>query len=297
MTSIIVGTSVKHLFPFLSKNLPLEYVKTQVGGFADGELRIQISDSLYKKNVIIAQSTCKPANDHLMELLLTIDAARRVGSNNIIALIPYFGYSRQDKLSYKWGPISARLVANLLEAAGVNHVITVDFHSKQLEGFFKVGVQNIDATPLFASMLKNRKEIMIISPDVGGLNRAKNLALHTNNENNVAIINKSRHTYNDCQVYNIIGDVEWKECIIVDDIVDTGNTLCKAAELLITEGAKSVIVFITHGVFSGNAIEKIQKSPIKKVVVTNTIPQDGLPDKFFVADISPLLKEALDKVS
>ena len=294
MTRIVAGSSCKEIAQSLGKALSLECLEAQVERFADEELRIQIPCSLHKQDVVIVQSTSRPANDRLMELLLIIDAAKRAGSNRIIALIPYFGYSRQDRPSYQWGPISARLVTTMLEAAGIDHVITLDLHSKQLEGFFKVGVQNIDPAPLFASMLNDEQDIAVVSPDIGGLSRAKNLAELIDAE--IVITNKTRKSHNECYMDNVIGEVSGKNCVIVDDIVDTGNTLCKAAELLISEGAASIQVFITHGVLSGNAIENLQNSAIEKITITGSIPQPELPSKFFIADAIPLLEKALQRV-
>ena len=297
MAKIIYASNGAKISESLSNALSIESIKAEVNSFADGELRVQLPYSLYKQDVIIVQSTCKPVNDNLMELLLIIDAAKRAGSTRIIAVIPYFGYSRQDKTSYQCGPISGRVVATMLEAAGVEHIITLDLHSKQIEGFFNISIQNINTNILLASMLRNLTDIqntLLVSPDIGGIARTKELA--TLIDADIAIMNKNRDIYNQCKMQNIIGDVDGKKCIIVDDILDTGHTLCKAAELLISEKAASVQAFITHSVLSNNAAEKLQNSAIERITTTTSIPQTKLPDKFFIIDIAPLISDALKKV-
>lgn len=291
---IISGRSHPALAQEIAKLLHIPYVETIIEAFDDQELRVQITEPLYEDDVVIVQSTSRPANDHLMELLLLVDAARRAGSKRIIALIPYFGYSRQDRPSYEFGPISASLVATLLEAAGVSHLITMDLHSRQLEGFFKIGVQNIDSIHLFGPYLTNLNKTVIISPDVGGLIRARRFS--ETYQLDLAVMNKSRDHTRKCHISEVMGDVQGKHCIIVDDIVDTAGTLCKAGELLHKQGALSVQTFVTHGVLSGQAMDRLEKSPIEKILLSDTIVHSHLSQKFQILSTAPLLAEALAKL-
>jgi ribose-phosphate pyrophosphokinase len=295
MTKIIAGSASLQLANRLCQDLDIPQVEAFIERYQDEELRVQLADGVYEEDVIIVQSTSKPANDHLMELLLLVDAAKRSGARRVIALVPYFGYSRQDRPSYAFGPISARLVATMLEAAGVDHLITLDLHSQQAEGFFKIGVQNIETISLFANLLKDRQNLMIVSPDIGGMIRACKLSGMLGVD--LAVINKIRKIHNTCQMGEIIGDVAGFHCVLVDDIVDTGGTLCKAAELLIQKGALSVEVVVTHAVLSSDAVTNIAKSQIAKITVTGSIEQTALPEKFFVADIVPLLGNSLKKLA
>jgi len=292
---IISGRSHVQLAKRLAINLGAPYVHTQIETFNDLELRIQILEPLYEQDVVIVQSTSKPANDYLMELLLLVDTAKRAGAKRIIAVVPYFGYGRQDRPSYDYGPISARLVATLLEAAGVDHLITLDFHSKQLLGFFKIGVQNVEPLPLFTPHVKDLTQSIIISPDIGGLIRARKFSETFNI--NLAIINKSRDASRTCHMSEIIGNVCGKHCILIDDIVDTAGTLCQAAELLMQQGAVSVEAFITHGVLSGEAIERIQRSAIRNIFITDSIVNGTLPDKFKVVSVVNVLSDALRRLN
>lgn len=294
MAKIIGGSSNKTLLQDLNKVLGFDFIDAKIERFADQELRIELQSSLYNENVLIVQSTSCPANDHLMELLLLVDAVKRLGAKKIVALIPYFGYSRQDRRSYDFSPISASLVANILESSGVDHLITFDLHSKQLEGFFNIGVQNIDPLELFASFIKEKNNVAIVSPDVGGMVRARKLGSILSVE--IAVINKIRKNYNECSMNEIIGDVKGKNCVLVDDIVDTGNTLCKAAELVIKNGALSVEVFVSHAVLSKDAMDKLEKAHIKKIITTKTIEQKKLPSKFVVIDIVPILCDSIRKI-
>lgn len=294
MAKMIAGNSLKSLAKNLSQFLGIEYLETQLEHFSDEELRVQLTVPLYEEEVVIVQSTSKPANDHLMELLLLVDAAERAGARRVIALMPYFGYSRQDKPSYEWGPISARLVATLLEASKVNHLITLDFHSKQLEGFFQIGVQNLDPTALFVNCFDALNDLVVVSPDIGGLIRAQKLAQSLGCD--IAVLNKTRKTYNTCEMKQIIGTVRHKNCLIIDDIMDTAGTLCKAAILLKEEGALSIQAAITHPVLSGDALSNLAKAPIDKIITTHSIHHDNLPSNFHFVDIVPMLGAALERV-
>ena len=291
MTKIIAGSSSKKLAQQLSTSLSIAQVEAFIERFEDEELRVQLADGVHEEDVIIVQSTSKPANDHLMELLLLVDAAKRSGARRVIALMPYFGYSRQDRPSYAFGPISARLVATLIEAAGVDHLITLDLHSQQAEGFFQIGVQNIETLTLFAGLLKGQPNLMVVSPDIGGMIRARKLSSLLGVE--LAVINKIRTTHNTCQMDEISGDVAGHHCVLIDDIVDTGGTLCKAAEFLMQRGALSVEAIVTHAVLSGQAVMNIETSAIKRITITETIEQQYASSKFNVLDISPLISSIL----
>lgn len=291
MTKIIAGTSGKKLANQLSKNLDITQIEAFVERFEDGELRVQLASSVNKEDVLIVQSTSKPVNDHLMELLLLVDAAKRSGARRVIVLMPYFGYSRQDQLSYSFGPISAHVVVKLIEATGVDHLITVDLHSQQTEEFFKINVQSIETTTLFAHLLQDRSNLMIVSPDRGGMIRARKLSNMLGV--NLAVIKKIRESHNTCLMDEIIGDVAGKNCVLIDDIIDTGETLCKAAELLIKREVLSIEAMVTHAVLSKKALAKLEKSEIKKVTIANTIGQTNLIDKLTVVDIAPLLTNIL----
>lgn len=294
MAKIIAGSSSVILAKQISSDLKIDIINSYTEKFQDEELRIQLEHGVYEEDVIIVQSTSRPANDHLMELLLLVDAAKRSGARRVIAIVPYFGYSRQDRLSYPFGPISSRLVANLLEASGVNHLITVELHSQQSEGFFKIGVQNLTTTPIFADILKSRQNTVIVSPDIGGIVRARSLSSILGFE--LAIINKTRKYPNTCETNNLIGNVQNKNCILIDDIIDTGETLCKAAQLLIDNGALAVEAIATHGVISSDAIENIQNSPIKKLTITNTIENVHISNKIVSINITSILITSLMRI-
>ncbi|NDA90894.1 MAG: ribose-phosphate diphosphokinase, partial [Alphaproteobacteria bacterium] len=224
---IISGSSNKLLAKKIAENTGYKLLNTEIRNFGDGELRVEVQDKI-EEDVIIVQSTSSPVNDHLMELLLLIDTAKRAGARNIIGVIPYFGYSRQDRSTYQHGPISASLVVKLLEGAGITKIITLDLHSKQLEGVFNVPIFNFDPASIFFPFYKNSQEIVVVSPDIGGIARARNFCSLFGKD--LAVINKYRDTNNECFMSKIIGNVKNKKCIIIDDIVDSGNTLCKAAQ-------------------------------------------------------------------
>ena len=288
---VLAGSSHPELAEDIALGIGCPLIIAKAKKFEDQELRIQVDGNLYEKEVVIVQSTSKPANDYLMELLLLADTAKRAGAHRIIAVIPYFGYSRQDRPSYSYGPISASLVATLLEAAGVNRVLTLDLHSKQTEGFFKIGVQNFDTSALFAKLFHDKKNQIVVSPDIGGVMRAQKLADMLNVE--LAIINKTRLADGKCVMNSIIGDVTNKDCIIVDDIIDTGGTLCRAADLLMQNDAKSVSACVTHGVFSGSCIELIKNSSFSSFYITNSIKHVEIPKAVQVIKVADIFIEAL----
>jgi ribose-phosphate pyrophosphokinase len=283
---IISGSSNQPLAQRLAKITGYKLLKTKIGNFSDGELRVEIQDNI-EENVIIVQSMSHPVNDRLMELLLLVDTVKRAGAKNITALIPYFGYSRQDRCTYKYGPISASLVIKLLEAAGVTKVITLDLHSKQLEGVFNVPIINLDPASIFFPFYKDDINTVVVSPDIGGIARANNFSLFLDKD--LVIINKTRDADNECSMSTIIGNVKDKKCIIIDDIVDSGSTLCKAAELLRSNGALNIEAYITHPVLSSDSKERIMNAQIDKIFVSDSIYHSSLPDKFIVTFIDQLL--------
>lgn len=256
----------------VSQELDIPLCKATVRCFADSEINVEIHENVRGEDVFVIQSTCKPANDNLMELLIMIDALRRGSARRITAVIPYFGYARQDRKSGPRTPISAKLVADLLVQAGANKILTLDLHAMQIQGFFDIPVDNLYAAPLFVRDIKERfaiKDLMIVSPDVGGVVRARQLAARLNTD--LAIIDKRRERAGISEVMNVIGDVSNRHCLLVDDIIDSGGSLCNAARALSEKGAASVGAYVTHGVMTGNAVENVQQSPVEMLTVTDSI--------------------------
>lgn len=283
---IISGSSNPYLAQRISKSLGAELLATKIDHFNDGELRVQVFGEI-GRDVAIIQSTNSPVNDHLMELLLLADTAKRSGAKNIVSVIPYFGYSRQDRCTYKNGPISARLVIKMLESSGITEVVTLDLHSSQLEGFFNIPVKNLSTQDVFSPLLQNQKDIVIVSPDIGGISRARNYSSLLGAD--LAIINKSRDVKNVAHMNGIFGDVLGKDCIIVDDIIDGANTICMATKLLIENGAKSVRAIVTHAVLSSDSTDKITHSPLQKIYISDSIYHKNLPPKFEIFAIDKLI--------
>jgi len=270
---ILSGTSNLKLSKNISKNLKLKLINTNIRRFADGEIYIEINENIRGNSVFVIQSTSNPANDNLMELLLVIDALRRSSAKTITAVIPYFGYARQDRRSSGRTPISAKLVSNLITNAGADRVLTIDLHAGQIQGFFDIPTDNLFAAPVMVKDIKenfNTNNVTVISPDVGGVVRARLIAERIGGAP-LAIVDKRRDKPGQSEVMNIIGDVSGRSCILVDDIVDSGGTLCNAAEELIKQGATDVSAYITHGVLSGQALERIVKSKLNSLVITNSI--------------------------
>ena len=298
---ILSGTSNLKLSKDISKQLRLKLVNTNIKRFADGEIYVEINENIRGNSVFVIQSTSNPANDNLMELLLVIDALKRSSAKNITAVIPYYGYARQDRKVAPRTSISAKVVANLITNAGASRVVTVDLHAGQIQGFFDMPVDNLFTTPLFARYIKKKlknKKLICVSPDVGGVQRTRGLA--TRIKADLAIIDKRRPKPGMSKVMNIIGDVKGKTCIIVDDIIDSGGTIVNAVSALKKSGAVDVYVFITHAVLSGEAIEKIKKSKIKKLIITDTI--DNFKkiknnNKIEVLSISSLMAEAIKRIA
>ena len=298
---ILSGTSNLKLSKDISKKLKLKLVNTNIRRFADGEIYIEINENIRGNSVFVIQSTSNPANDNLMELLLVIDALKRSSAKNVTAVIPYFGYARQDRKVAPRTSISAKVVANLITNAGASRVVTVDLHAGQIQGFFDMPVDNLFTTPLFAKYIKkklNKKNLICVSPDVGGVQRTRGLA--TRIKADLAIIDKRRPAPGKSRVMNIIGNVKNKTCIIVDDIIDSGGTIVNAVDALKKSGADEVYVFITHAVLSGDAVKKIKNSKIKKLIITDTINNSQKiknNNKIEVLSISSLMSEAIKRIA
>ena len=298
---ILTGTSNPRLSKEISKKLKLKLINTNIKRFADGEIYIEINENIRGNSVFVIQSTSTPANDNIMELLLCIDALRRSSAKNITAVIPYFGYARQDRKVAPRTSISAKVVSNLITNAGASRIVTVDLHAGQIQGFFDIPVDNLFTTPMFARYIKQKfktKNLVCVSPDVGGVQRTRGLA--TKIKADLAIIDKRRPEPGKSKVMNIIGEVKGKNCIIIDDIIDSGGTIINAVEALKKAGAIDVYVFITHAVLSGEAAEKIQKSKIKKLIITDTIDNSlkvKNNSKIEVISIAPLMAEAINRIS
>ena len=298
---LLSGNSNKPLSKKIAKYLKSKLVNSSIRKFSDGEIYIEINENIRGNSIFIIQSVSSPANDNLMELLLCIDALKRSSAKNITAVIPYFGYARQDRKVVPRTSISAKVVANLITNAGASRVVTVDLHAGQIQGFFDMPVDNLFTTPLFARYIKKKlksKKLICVSPDVGGVQRTRGLA--TKIKADLAIIDKRRPRPGKSQVMNIIGDVKGKTCIIVDDIIDSGGTIINAVDALKKNGATEVYVFITHAVLSGDASNKIKKSKIKKLIITDTIDNSQKiknNNKIEVISISSLMAEAIKRIS
>ena len=270
---VFTGNANPKLADAVVKHLGIPLGKALVGRFSDGEVQVEIQENVRGKHVFILQSTCAPTNDNLMELMVMVDALKRASARRITAAIPYFGYARQDRRPRSARvAITAKVVANMLEVAGVERVLTMDLHADQIQGFFDIPVDNIYASPVLLEDLrkKNYSDLLVVSPDVGGVVRARALAKQLNTD--LAIIDKRRPKANVAEVMNIIGEVEGRNCVIMDDMIDTGGTLCKAAQVLKERGAKQVFSYCTHPVLSGGAAARIADSALDEVVVTDTVP-------------------------
>ena len=298
---LLTGNSNKVLSKNIAKYLKTKLVNSSIRKFADGEIYIEISENIRGNSIFIVQSISSPANDNLMELLLCIDALKRSSAKNITAVIPYFGYARQDRKVVPRTSISAKLVSNLITQAGADRVVTVDLHAGQIQGFFDIPVDNLFSTPIFARHARKKiksKKIICVAPDVGGTERARALGKLLNV--GLAIVDKRRPKPGQSEVMNIIGDVKGQTCILVDDIIDSGGTIVNAAKALKSRGAKDVYVYITHGVLSGDAIKKIKSSVIKNLVITDTIDnvhKTKNVKNIEVLPISGLMGEAIKRIS
>jgi len=287
--------------PLLAKEigdyLGMPLAKATVSHFSDGEVSVEIDESVRGVDVFVVQPTCSPGNETMMELLIMIDAFRRASAGRINAVIPYFGYGRQDRKSRARDPITAKLVSNLIVEAGAHRVVTVDLHATQIQGFFDIPVDHLPGVATLAEHLNKKNlgdQAVVVSPDVGGVTRARNLAAKLGAP--LAIIDKRRSAPNVSEVMNVIGEVEGKSVILIDDIIDTAGTVCNAAQVLLDKGACEVYVCCTHPVFSGPAIERMAAAPFKEIIVTNTIPvKEKLPN-LTVLSIAPLIGEALLRI-
>ena len=298
---LVAGNSNRALAEAVAAYLKIPMTKCSVRRFADMEVFVEIQENVRGQDVFVLQSTSFPANDHLMELLIIIDALRRSSARRITAVMPYFGYARQDRRASGRTPISAKLVANMITQAGADRVLTLDLHAGQIQGFFDIPTDNLFSAPLMARDIMDHmdtKDCMVVSPDVGGVVRARALAKRIDAP--LAIVDKRRERPGESEVMNIIGDVEGRSCILVDDIVDSGGTLCNAAEALLAKGAKEVYAYIAHGVLSGGAVSRISSSKLKELVLTDTIsPTEAVKvaQNIRVVSVANLLGEAIARTA
>ena len=298
---ILAGTSNLKLCEDIASKLKLKLINTNIKRFQDNEIYVEINENIRGNSIFVIQSTSNPANDNLMELLICIDALRRSSAKNITAVIPYFGYARQDRKVVPRTAISAKLVSNLITNAGANRILSVDLHAGQIQGFFDIPVDNLFATPIFARHIKkniNINNLICVAPDVGGVERTRALSRKINV--GIAIIDKRRSSPGKSEVMNIVGNVKNKICVIVDDIIDSGGTIVNAAKALKDKGAKEIYVYITHAVLSGSAVDKIKKSQIKKLIITDTIDNSKkikISKKIEVISFAPMISEAIKRIS
>ena len=297
---VFTGNSNPKLAQNICQELGIPLGDSEVGAFSDGENFASIYETVRGSDVFVVQSTCSPVNDNLMELLIMIDACRRASAGRITAVIPYFGYARQDRKAKGRDPISAKLVANMIEAAGADRVLTMDLHASQIQGFFDIPVDNLLSNPIFVkyymSKFEHPEEMVVVSPDVGSVARSRTFANKMGM--NLAIVDKRREKANQCEVMNVIGDVKDKKCILFDDMVDTAGSLCNAAKAIVEiGGATEVYACATHGVLSGPANERIANSCIKELTFLNTIPPlEGACSKIKYLDVSPIFADAIQRI-
>jgi ribose-phosphate pyrophosphokinase len=299
---LISGNSNQPLAKAMAKYLGLALTDASIRRFSDNEIFVEVQENVRGEDVFLIQSTSSPANDHLMEMMITLDALKRASARRITVVIPYFGYARQDRKPGPRTPITAKLVANLITEAGADRILTVDLHAGQIQGFFDIPVDHLYARPVIVedikAQFKDLENIVIVSPDVGGVVRARSLAGKIGAD--LAIVDKRRERANASEVMNIIGEVEGRDCILFDDIVDTAGTLCNAAKALMDQGAKSVSAYVTHGVLSGPAVERVEKSLLKSLVVTDSIDMPDAVQKcknIRTLSIAPLLAEGVRRIS
>jgi ribose-phosphate pyrophosphokinase len=301
MMKLVTGNSNLKLANGISRYVGLELSNCDVKRFADNEIFVEMKENVRGEDVFVIQSTSYPANDNLMELLIIIDTLRRASAKRITAVVPYFGYARQDRKPGPRTPITSKLVANMIDKAGANRVLTMDLHAGQIQGFFDIPTDNLFAAPVLVEDIKSKltkNTPIVVSPDVGGVVRARIIAKRIGAD--LAIVDKRRERAGESEVMNIIGDVKGKECFIIDDIVDSAGTLCNASDALIREGATKVYSYVTHGVLSGKAVERVNKSSLTKLLITDTIEESDnvkKSDKIDVISISSLLGEAIKRIS
>lgn len=295
---IITGTSNISFAEKISEYLNTPLTDTLVSRFSDGEIRVQINENVRGSDVFVIQSLCYPANDNIMELLLLLDALKRSSAHRITAVIPYFAYARQDRKDKPRVPISAKLLADLIQKAGAHRVLTVDLHSAQIQGFFDCPVDNLYALPVIYKYLEEKglDDVVVVSPDAGGVERARVLANKL--KAGLAIIYKRRPAPNVVETLDVIGDIKGKNAIIIDDMIDTAGTIVSASKMLIEKGAKSVIAACTHPIFSGPAIDRLKNSPIEEVIATDTIPTDNKKfEKLTILSVANLVGEAIRRIN
>jgi len=295
---VLTGNSNVALAEEIVEYLGMELGSSRVGRFSDGEINLTIDESVRGADVFIIQSTCTPVNENLMELLIMIDAVRRASAKRITAVLPYYGYARQDRKARARDPITAKLIANLIVQAGARRVLTMDLHAGQIQGFFDIPVDHLLGVPILAEYYKNKNldDVVVVSPDMGGVTRARNLAERIGAP--LAIIDKRRPMPNVSEVMNLIGEVKGKNVIMVDDIIDTAGTITNGAEALLERGAKNVFACCTHAVLSGPAITRLEQSPLTELVTTNTIPlsDEKKLDKVKVLSVAPIMGEAIIRI-
>lgn len=295
---IFSGNSNKPLAEAICKELGIALGEMEVGHFSDGETTVQLKETVRGRDVFLIQSTCTPVNENLMELLVMIDAVRRASAGRITAVIPYFGYARQDRKAKARDPITARLVADIITKAGADRILTMDLHAAQIQGFFDIPVDHLVGGPLLYKYFKDMKNdnLVVVSPDVGSVGRARNVAEKLGCT--MAIVDKRRPKANQVEVMNIIGNIEGKDCLMVDDMIDTAGTICQGAQILKDRGAKSVYACCTHAVLSGPAIQRINDSCIKELVILDTIqlPEEKKLDKIKVLSVSKLFAHAIENI-
>lgn len=296
---LFTGTANPELAHEIAEYLQLPMGDATVGRFRDGEINLQVGETVRGAECFVIQPTCPPADSNLMELLVMIDAFKRASASMIAAVVPYYGYARQDRKNKPRDPICAKLVANLIEAAGADRVLTMDLHAGQIQGFFDIPVDNLKAMPILADyfLKKNLEDVVIVAPDVGGVARARELSERM--QAPLAILDKRRPAPNEAVVHHVIGDVEGKTAIMIDDLIDTGGTIARGAKALIENGAVKVYAGCTHAVFSHPAVERLVEAPIEEVVVTNTIPfgPEDRPEKIKVLSVAPLFGEAIKSIA
>lgn len=293
---VFAGTANREFAKQVAKNLSFPLSEAEIKTFSDGEISVQISESVRGKDVFVVQSTCAPANENVMELLILVDALRRSSASSITAVMPYFGYARQDRKAAPRVPITAKLIANMLQAAGVTRVVTMDLHAGQIQGFFDIPVDNLYGSVVFYNHVKNKnlKNLVVASPDIGGVARAREFARKFNVD--IVIADKRREKANESEVMNIIGDVAGKDVVLIDDMIDTAGTIVKAAKILKERGAASVMACCTHAVLSGPAYERIESGELDELVVTDTIPLKKECKKIKVLSVAPLFAEVIRRV-
>jgi ribose-phosphate pyrophosphokinase len=299
---IMGGNANLKLAAQIANYLGVPLLESKVGRFADGEIQMLINELVRGSDVFIIQSTCPPVNEHLMELLIMTDALKRSSSARVTAVMPYFGYARQDRKARARDPISAKLVANLLTTAGVDRILTMDLHAPQIQGFFDIPVDHLEGSIIFSDMVldlmkgKDKSDFIFVAPDTGSVNRIRKMADLT--ELPIAIIDKRRTRANECEIMNIIGDIKGKTAIIMDDLIDTAGTITKAANVVKEMGAEKVFVYATHGILSADAVEKIKDSSIEKMYLLDTvpIPESKMIDKIEIVEVAKLFSEAIYKI-